>query len=402
MVLIFLLLLAAGCSRSPVSSSNAPTPASARWNWQSAPMVERMRLGILPCRVMPKSSQTQMSPLTGTLRVYVDRQQTNVPAGFVWARFEPKVFEAQSNALREAKRKLDEKERLTMSLELPRQMLKDQKDIADAQKQLTMVELLRTNQNVAPEVARIIPLPDQVFAPETLKRLQDELRLLKEHYGLLRETNLLALGGSDPQMGRLEWEQRQLEFERQQNQATLKVPTACQLNVSIQLAEKVTEYPVNTGQELGVYRDLSSILIRTTLSDPAWSTLPTENLSAVITLPTGARLEAPFAFQRLEKVQLREDSVFYFQFPTNRADAAMRLMGSDLSCELWLKLPEKARVIPKLQLVMNHSSLFQSRRWNEGVAQLAPGARVLVEGQTDLAIAVPNKARKQDEGEQQP
>jgi hypothetical protein len=207
-------------------------------------------------------------------------------------------------------------------------------------------------------------------------------------------------------MGRLEWEQRQLEFERQQSQATLKVPIACQLSVSIQLAEKVNEYPVNSGQELGVYRDMSSILIRTILSDPAWSTLPTENLSAVITLPTGTRLEAPFAFQRLEKIQLREDLVFYFQFPTNRADAAMRLMGSDLSCELWLKLPEKARVIPKLRLVMNHPDLFQSRRWDEGVRQLAKGASVLVEGQTELAITVragsnAPPALKPEEGEQQ-
>src|ERR1043166_245923 len=114
-------LLLSGCSKGPSPVTNNAAPA--RWNWQSQPLVEKMRLGVLPCRVMPKSFQNINSPLTGTLRVYVDRPQTNLPAGFVWARFEPKVFEAQSNALSEARRKLDEKEKLTLALELPRQIL---------------------------------------------------------------------------------------------------------------------------------------------------------------------------------------------------------------------------------------------------------------------------------------
>jgi len=187
---------------------------------------------------------------------------------------------------------------------------------------------------------------------------------------------------------------RELDFERQQNQARLKVPYACQLNISFQIAEKVGEYPVNSGQELAVLRDMSSILLRTILSDPSWSTLPTDTLKAVISLPDGTRLEAPFALKRLEKMQLREDVAYYFQFPTNRADAAARMMGTDVSCELWLNLPQKARVIPKLTLVINQPAAFQKGRWDEGVSQLTPGARVLVEGQTDLAIIVPKSEPK--------
>src|SRR5947209_7874853 len=83
-----------GCSKSP-SAARAAAQAAPSWDWQKKPLVDRMRLGILPCRVIPKSSQNVNSPLTGTLRVYVESPQTNIPAGFVWARFEPKVFEAQ-------------------------------------------------------------------------------------------------------------------------------------------------------------------------------------------------------------------------------------------------------------------------------------------------------------------
>jgi len=42
-----------------------------------------MRLGVLSCRILPKSSQTINSPFNALLHLSADRQQTNLPAGFV-------------------------------------------------------------------------------------------------------------------------------------------------------------------------------------------------------------------------------------------------------------------------------------------------------------------------------
>jgi hypothetical protein len=60
-----------------------------------------------------------------------------------------------------------------------------------------------------------------------------------------------------------------------------------------------------------------------------------------------------------------------------------------LSCELWLGLAQPARIVPKLALVLHEPGAFQNRHWSEGIAQMLPGAQVLVEGQTDLAILPP-------------
>src|SRR4051812_48733283 len=87
-----------GCSRSPISSANASAPAP-KWNWESFPLVDRMRLGTLSCRILPKASVTINSPFSGSLRLYVDRAQTNLPADFVWAQFEPKLLKAEKSAL---------------------------------------------------------------------------------------------------------------------------------------------------------------------------------------------------------------------------------------------------------------------------------------------------------------
>ena len=382
-----LLRLVSGCSPAPVQNTT-PAPGE-NWNWETVPAVDKMRLGLLPCRVQPKSSTVINSPANGLLHLYVDRAQTNLPAGFVWGEFEPKLLAGESSALQETKQRLDERERLLLELELPKQKLKLLKEIDDVQKQTAILGMLTTNRDIAPAIIGLMGLKDKSVTDEAFQRSKRELQVLHDSYRYLEATNL-ALLGVDLQQPRTDLQHRQLEFERQQNQARLKMSTACQLNISFPLADRVSDYPVNSGAELAVLRDMTSILLRAILSEPSWSTLPTERLKAVISLPDGTRLEAPFESKRLEKVQMREDVVYYFQFPTNRANAAARMIGTDVTCELWLSLTEPARVIPKLTLAINRPAAFSNRRWNEGVAQLAKGARVLVEGQTDLAITIPN------------
>src|SRR5437588_9430752 len=104
------LLLNSGCSPKPTQASAPPPPS---WSWAAYPPVEKMRLAVLPCRVLPKTSLTIIAPLSGILRLYVDRPQTNLAAGFVWGEFEPKILAADADALAEAKQKLEQREKLT-------------------------------------------------------------------------------------------------------------------------------------------------------------------------------------------------------------------------------------------------------------------------------------------------
>jgi hypothetical protein len=173
------------------------------------------------------------------------------------------------------------------------------------------------------------------------------------------------------------------------------MPFNGQLTINLPLTEGVVEYPVNSGQELAVARDLSLIRLRVTLSNPAWAGLPSDQITALVRLPNGVELEARFAFQKIERVQLREESIYYFEFPVDKSALAARLMGTDLSCELWLNLPQPARVVPKLALVLQQPNAFQGRTWAQGVGAAWPGASVLVEGQTDLAIVLANTAMNQ-------
>lgn len=387
---ISLLLLAPGCSskREPAA---APASETARWNWEAYPLLDRMRLAMLPCQLLPKSFITFHAPLAGVLRVYVNQPQTNLPAHFVWAEFEPAQFAAEAEAVEDARVRLEERERLQLELEVPRQKLRLERDFEEAGRQVAMLNLFSTNPALAEAAMSVGGKPGSPLRPEALGKAQLELRLLRQNLDYLEATNLAVLGIDLPAQ-KSDWQRRKLEFERRQAQARLKMPFPGQLTLTLPLTEGVEEYPVNLGQELAVARDLNLIRVRVVLANPAWTGLPAEKLEAVLRLPDGGELRAPYAFQKIERAQQREDAVYYFQFPPEKTARAARLIGTDIPCEIWLALPQPARLVPKLSLVLQHSGAFQSRDWAHGVAAAWPGARLAVEGQTDLAIVPPGSA----------
>jgi hypothetical protein len=346
---------------------------------------------VLSCQLQPRSSISVHSPMVGVLRVYVDQPQTNLPANFVWGEFEPTIFAAQAEALEEARIKLDERERLQMELEIPRQRLKLERELEESQRQVKFLSLMSTNAILATNVFSLPGHKGTLLRPDAVSTAEQERSLLEQSLGYLKATNLIFLGVDLPGQ-RSEWQRQKLEFERRQAQARMKMPFDGQLTVALPLTDGVEEYPVNSGQELAVARDLSTIRLRVVMSNAGWVGLPPERMMALVRVPNGEDLRARFLFQKIERIQMREESVYYFQFSPEQSQLAARLMGTDVSCELWLDLPQPARIVPKLSLVLKQPEAFQGRNWEQGVSTAWPGARILVEGQTDLAIVLPEVA----------
>lgn len=383
------LALGPGCSpnKSAPARSVPNSQPAAPWSWEAFPLVNRMRLGALPCQLQPKSLITVYSPMLGSLHTYIKNPQTNLEAGFLWAEYEPTIFASEAESLEEAKQKLEERERLQMELEIPRQKLQLERQIEEMGRQVALLKLLSTNKELA-ELTFNVGDASTPLRPESLGKAETELGLLTQTLGYIQATNLAVLGIDLPGQ-KSEWQRRKLEFERRQSQARLKMPFTGQLTVTLPLTEGVTEYPVNAGQELAVARDLSLVRLRVVLANAAWSSLPPEKMTAVVRLPSGAELDAPFAYQKIERVQQREESVYYFLFPADKASAAARLIGTDVACEIWFALPQAARIVPKLTLVMHNPAAFEGRAWVYGLATTFPGAQLLIEGQTELGIAQP-------------
>lgn len=375
----------------PLNAAAAVVPATgqgAAWNWDSYPAVKKMRLGLLPCALQPRSQIGINSTVAGALKLYVTAPQTNLPVGLVFGEFEPTIFELEAKALDEAKVKLDEREKLQKDIEIPRMQLKLQRDLEELQRRVALIRFYSTNA----EMAKLaVSIGDKsLMRPDSLDQAEEELRLATQNLKFLQQTNSAVLT-MDVGSARLEWERRKVEFERRRSQATLKMPFNGQLTLTLPLAEGVAEYPVNVGQEIGVARDLSTVRLRVPFSNSAWSTISPERLFAIVRLPNGQELEAQFAYNKVERVQSREEAAYYFQFLPEHTPLVARLIGTDVTCELWLSLGQVTRVVPKLALIMHNPSAFQTGNWSVGLAAAFPGARLAVEGQTDLGIVLPPK-----------
>ncbi|MGV3774479.1 MAG: hypothetical protein ACO1QB_16385 [Verrucomicrobiales bacterium] len=384
----------AGCSKTtPVKASEAnkdnATPATApakSWSWENYPASRKMKLGLLPCQLMPKSSITVHSPLLGSLHVYITQPQTNLDAGMLWAEFEPQIFAAEEKSLVEAEQKLTEREKLQTDIEVPRQKLTMERQIEEMGRQVSLLRMLSTNKELA-DLTFNVGDANNPLRPDSLAKSELELQLMSQSLKYLQETNLSALG-IDYSTQRTDLERRRLDFERRRAQARFKMPFSGKLTLTLPYTEGVTEYPVNVGQEIAVARDLSSIRLRVPISNVSWTALNPESLTAIIRLPTGEELHAPFAYQKIERQQNREESVYYFQLTEAKAEVAARLIGTDVSCELWTALPKPTRIVPKMALVMHQPNAFQGRTWINGLAASFPGASLMVEGQTDLGLVL--------------
>ncbi|HYE33163.1 MAG TPA: hypothetical protein VEH27_17175 [Methylomirabilota bacterium] len=383
-----LLVAGVGCSKSPQTVK--ASSEKKEWNWDAYPLLPKMRLATLSCQLQPQSMLSIPSPVAGRIRLYVNQPQTNLPQGALIAEFEPEVFRSEGEALEEARLKLEERERFQRELDVPRQQVQLSRQMDEAQRQLAMLNLISTNQELA-KYAFYSPQAASSLRPEAADRARLELDILKRTYEYVQQTNL-AFMGVDLQALRSDWLRRKVDFDRRLSQSRIEMPFAGQLTLSIPVSEGVQEYLVNTGQELGIVRDLSAVRARVPVANAAWTAMQPDKIEAIVRLPTGEELKAKYSFQKIERQQQREESVYYFKFPAENAKSASRLLGTDVACELWVNLDQSARVVPKLTLLMEKPEAFQGKSWARGVADAWPDAQLIAEGQSDVAILVPHNA----------
>ena len=381
-VLAVALVLLAACSPQTEALADK-APAKPPWRWELYPSTNRIRLATLSCRIQPKSSLKLIAPIAGILHVHVHTLQTNLAVGTIWAEFEPEQFSEEAKALQDAAVHLSEREKSLLSLDLPRQKLKFTRELYEAERQLAMLKLLQTNDNLT--LLPSLGLKNPSLNPKAQTMLQTEVDLIRRTLDAITQTNTVVVG-IDLTEQRATLKRRQNDFERRRSQARLKMPTTGQLNINLPLAEGVREYWVHTGQDLAIVRDLQKVYLRAVLPEPAWAGQVSGTLGMVVPLSNGQKLTAKYAYQRLERTHTHEEAAAYFLITDPPISDILHLLGLEVSGELNFILAHPVRVVPKLTLVMHDPSAFQDRSWSAGVQRLWPDSRVVAEGQTELAI----------------
>jgi len=122
------------------------------------------------------------------------------------------------------------------------------------------------------------------------------------------------------------------------------------------------------------------------ISNASWINLSPKRL--LLQLNDQAKTLMPFLKDRIDKDKRthREERKYVFSVPLENNEALKRLVGTQMKGELIYKLPKTCYIVPKYNLSLYALGKTDAVDWGEMVSVLWPGAKVLAEGLSYVAI----------------
>lgn len=350
------------------------------------PLADEIVLGTLNAEVRPARHLRVKAPATGLLHLTLPPAGRVLPKGRVWAELDPARLGLERRAVALARALLQAKEEPALRLEQARHRADLTERLDETERQAAMLRQLLNE----PELGELY-LAEHATAGGTAK-VADMLAQLDRQAKLLRE--VLTFVGTPRQEGlelqalRLKLEQQEIELDRRERDSRLVMPFDGEITLVPPPPPAGEPLYIESGMDLARLQDFSRVDARVVLRRTEWRLLDPARIRLRVETG-GAVLHAGFSRALAEEIFGREELVYYFTFDPAQNDDARALVGGQISVRLFAVLPQNARLVPKLDLALVDPELLRTAGWDAAVAQLIPGARVLLHGDTHLAIAEP-------------
>ncbi len=379
----------------------APDPAS-------LPAADHLLLATLPVRVVPKREVTVVAPLTGRFTLFVPHDIRSVTDQTIWGAIDPELIDldaralAQTQALHETREVIDWRvnqinERTKIEDTLGR--LKAERTLLERlEKSPELIELYFREHRDSPPAdattspAAATPATADEATPERIalmrKRIDTEIALLAtklSYLGSPRQEDL-ELG-----LARIKLEQQAFDHQRRAQLARLSAPFDAEFRLLLPIRAGGNTIEVRAGDDLARLSDLTSILIQVPVTQPAWRSLPTDNLEVRLVTDSPERpvLRARFTDTLLVTRGGREELVYLFAVSADDLPSARPLVGGLLQGELHYVSRSPLRLATKLDLARANPALLREQSWNGLITSLYPGWRIACIGQHQLALIPP-------------
>jgi hypothetical protein len=346
---------------------------------------DELVLGTVLAEAQPARFQKVRSPLNGKLLLRLPETGRQLAEDAVWGEFEPERVQLEREAVALARLLLKEKDTPGFRLEQSRAREQLVNALEELRRQSALLEKIGADS----ELAKLY-LADEGRAGGDVASIAEMRRRLDRQAAVLAD--VLGYVGTARQeeleLRALELKLRQQEIEQAQreDESRLKMPFAGELTLYPPRPTAGQPLRVQAGADLALIQDFSRVNVRVPLKRPEWRLLDTARLRVRFRGGVRAPLQAGFLRSLTEEVFGRDELVYYFQFTPEQTAAARPLVGGQVSAQLVLALEVRARLVPKLELVLVDPAGFRADGWAAGVAKLFPGARVLAIGETEVAV----------------
>lgn len=376
-----LTALAGGC-RSRERGEATATPAVRQPTWDSLPEVTAVRIAHATVRIQAHANVALLAPQTGRLRITVPAEKHSLSAGEIWAEYDTGA-EEEAKRIGETRKRLNRLLEYKRAIELPRERLKLVRALEGVQTRQAAMRLL---QEEGPRWSQLGLPPSAQLSAENGASLADEVRLCKEALAWIDRDPESALGWNEGSM-LIELDKRDAECRRELERSVLRMPFSGRLDVELKESGAGGFCMVQINDELAIATQDDRIELTVEPTPAAWLLIAGESFHARVKLPTGGEISGSFAGTRERLLFGRNVLESRFAIPEKDAAVARPLLGAETSCDLWLDLPKRARVVPKLTVALAAPVACREFGWGGAAAILWPGARIVVEGESDLAIS---------------
>ncbi len=370
--------LLSSCIRSDPPSTPPPRPA---WDWPAFPQADRLQVAQLPAHAGPARVELVHAPFSGLLRLTAGLA-SEISAGTAWGRIEPIDATADDDIVHRLELEITRRRQRYLELERPGVLAQLDRDLRDADEAAAAADFaehqpaLFTGERPALDPALRPTLPASQLA-ETARALRD------------RRTRIAAgdaaLDPADLQAMRAELERRRTAREIRDRQSRLVMPFAGRLV----LAEARDGSAIEAGETIALVADPTTLRIRVRAVSALLLAGPPAALEAEISLPGGAVVRATFAGSGFDPTS-PGTAVLWFEAPAEPAvHTALGPTGADLPARIFARLPTAARIVPKLLVARADTQDALAAGWREAIPHLFPGARLVAEGLTTLAVQPP-------------
>ncbi|GAB1487581.1 hypothetical protein MASR2M8_00200 [Opitutaceae bacterium] len=354
-------------------------------NLDSYPRQSEIVLGTVIAEIRPARTQRIKAPSSGMLHLTLPPHGTQLEAGVLWGEFEPARSRLEREAFDLAREVFEGREKPGLELDQARAHAELADRLDEIQRQSAMLTRILAD----PELAGLYLTGDDKPADTTA--VEAMIGRLRRQEELIREV-LTYVGSADQarvetRLLELKLLQQALDLKRRDDEMRLRTAFAGELTLIPPPPPPGTPLRVESGADLALLQDFSSLQARVVVKRAEWRLAEASALRVRIGAGIRGAIEGTFLRGLVEDVHGREESVYYFHLPEEKRAEARTLVGGQVSAVLLSVLPEPAHLVPKLDLALADPALFRGAGWAGGVARLFPGARVLMVGETAVAIA---------------
>ncbi|HEY0968953.1 MAG TPA: hypothetical protein VGD88_16300 [Opitutaceae bacterium] len=351
------------------------------------PRQSEIVLGTVVAEIRPARAQRIPAPSSGLLHLTLPAPGTRLEAGVLWGEFEPARSRLEREAFDLAREVFEGREKPGLALEQARARAELADRLDEIQRQSTMLAKILAD----PELAGLYLTGED--KPTDTSAVGAMIERLKQQETLIREV-LTYVGSADQarvetRLLELKLLQQALDLKRRDEETRLRTAFAGELTLIPLAPPPGTPLRVESGTDLALLQDFSSLQARVVIKRAEWRLAEAPALRVRIGAGIRGAIQGSYLRSLVEDVNGREESVYYFQIPEEKRSEARTLAGGQVSAVLVSVLPEPAHLVPKLDLALANPELFREAGWAAGVARLFPGTRVLMIGETAVAVAPP-------------